>query len=98
MKLLGFFACLFNLITGNVSRVPTARRHRAAGIRRLQRKKELQRLAQDVGNQKRVRAWQTAVLQGYAEKERLAAAGKGRNSTAGIPDRFRNLKPAAPTA
>jgi hypothetical protein len=94
---LGFFSYLFNLINGRPGK-PAPRhtpRSRSAAIRRMTSKADLQRLAQQVGNAKRLRAWQTAVAHGYAEKARLVADGKGRNTLAGIPAFIRDRNPQA---
>jgi hypothetical protein len=53
--------------------------------RELMRKPKLQRVAQEHGNQRRMDAWHKSVAGGYDTKRKLVAAGKGRNTLAGIP-------------
>lgn len=79
-----FFKALAAAIFGDV-KAKNSRAELGAVHRKLKRNRELQAMAREHGNRKRIDAWQRCVSQAYAAKRQLVEAGKGHNTLAGIP-------------
>lgn len=79
-----FFKALAAALFAGGSKPPTAA-DLALAHRGLKEKPELQHMAREHGNQRRIDAWMRGVQDGYDHKRQLVKGGKGRNTLAGIP-------------